>query len=90
MGKGKFVHPKDQIVAFMQRIYDYGMTTTSGGNLSIMDADGCMWISPSGIDKGTLRREDIMCITPDGKIHGPHRPSCEYPFHSGVRSEERR
>ena len=44
MGKGKFVHPKDQIVAFMQRIYDYGMTTTSGGNLSIMDADGCMWI----------------------------------------------
>ena len=84
MGKGKFVHPKDQIVAFMQRIYDYGMTTTSGGNLSIMDADGCMWISPSGIDKGTLRREDIMCITPDGKIHGPHRPSCEYPFHSGV------
>lgn len=44
----------------MNRIYSYGMTTTSGGNLSIMDEEGVMWISPSSIDKGSLRREDIM------------------------------
>ena len=46
-------HPADQIVTIMNRIYHNGMTTTSGGNLSIMDADGVMWISPSGIDKGS-------------------------------------
>ncbi|PWM81396.1 MAG: aldolase [Lentisphaerae bacterium] len=84
MTKNKFIHPSDQIVAFMKRIYDYGMTTTSGGNLSIMDSDGNMWISPSGVDKGTLRREDIMCVKPDGAIVGPHRPSVEYPFHRAV------
>ena len=84
MTKNKFIHPSDQIVAFMKRIYDYGMTTTSGGNLSIMDSDGNMWISPSGVDKGTLRREDIMCVKPDGTIVGPHRPSVEYPFHRAV------
>ena len=40
MTKNKFIHPSDQIVAFMKRIYDYGMTTTSGGNLSIIGAPG--------------------------------------------------
>ena len=29
------IHPRDEIVQTMQRIYGYRMTTTSGGNLSI-------------------------------------------------------
>ena len=32
------------------------MTTTSGGNLSIRDDNGDVWITPSGIDKGSLTR----------------------------------
>lgn len=79
-----FEHPRDQIVEFMQRIYGYGMTTTSGGNLSIMDSSGDMWISPAGIDKGTLTREDIVCVKADGSIEGRHRPSSEFPFHSSI------
>ena len=54
MNKKNFVHPRDQIVDIMKRIYGYGMTTTSGGNLSILDSDGNMWISPGSVDKGTL------------------------------------
>lgn len=84
MNKLKFEPPRDQIVEFMGRIYGYGMTTTSGGNLSMLDSDGNIWISPAGVDKGTLRREDIMCVTPDGDILGPHRPSSEYPFHREI------
>jgi L-fuculose-phosphate aldolase len=80
----EYLHPAEQIVAIMNRIYENGMTTTSGGNLSVLDPDGNMWISPSGIDKGTLRPSDIMCVRPDGSIDGPHKPSCEYPFHSGI------
>ena len=78
------LHPADQIVMIMNRIYYYGMTTTSGGNLSICDSDGTVWISPSGIDKGNLRRQDIMQIKPDGTIVGIHRPSVEYPFHCAI------
>ena len=78
------LHPADQIVMIMNRIYYYGMTTTSGGNLSIRDSEGTVWISPSGIDKGSLRREDIMQIKPDGTIVGIHRPSSEYPFHLAI------
>jgi hypothetical protein len=47
-------HPRDQLVAIMNRIYHNGMTTLSGGNLSIKDDNGDIWITPSGIDKGQL------------------------------------
>ncbi len=80
----EMMHPADRIVTIMNRIYKYGMTTTSGGNLSICDPDGIVWISPSGVDKGALRREDIMQIYPDGTIVGPHKPSVEYPFHLAI------
>ena len=63
-----FIHPADQLVMFMQRIYDKGLTTTSGGNLSIKDEEGNIWITPAGVDKGTLTRGDIVCVKPDGTI----------------------
>ena len=79
-----YIHPADQLVMFMQRIYDKGMTTTSGGNLSIMDEDGNIWITPAGVDKGTLNRNDIVCVHPDGTVVGMHKPSSELPFHAAV------
>lgn len=78
------MHPADQLVMMMNRIYYRGMTTTSGGNLSIKDENGDLWITPSGIDKGMLTRDDINRVTPDGTITGRHRPSSEYPFHLSV------
>lgn len=79
-----FMHPADQIVMMMDRIYQYGMTTISGGNLSILDDNGDLWITPSGVDKGKLTRKDIMCVKKDGSIEGLHRPSVELPFHQGI------
>ncbi len=79
-----YIHPADQLVMFMQRIYDKGLTTTSGGNLSIMDSDGNIWITPASVDKGTLTRKDIICVHPDGTCEGPHKPSSELPFHASV------
>lgn len=80
----QYIHPADQLVMFMQRIYDKGLTTTSGGNLSIMDTDGNIWITPASVDKGTLSRRDIICVRPDGTCEGPHKPSSELPFHQSV------
>ncbi len=78
------MHPAEQIAIIIGRIYRSGMTTTSGGNLSIMDGNGDMWITPAGIDKGSLTPSDIMCVKADGTISGPHRPSSEYPFHKAI------
>jgi len=60
------------------------MTTLSGGNLSILDDNGDIWITPSAVDKGNLTPEDIICVHPDGSMEGPHRPSSELPFHRAI------
>ena len=80
----KMMHPSEQLALIIGRIYRGGLTTTSGGNLSIMDDNGDIWITPAGIDKGSLTAADIMCVKPDGTIIGKHRPSSEYPFHRAL------
>jgi len=80
----RLMHPAEQICIIIGRIYRAGMTTTSGGNISIMDDNGDMWITPSGIDKGSLKPSDIMLVKSDGTVFGPHKPSSEYPFHRAL------
>lgn len=78
------VHPAEQLVMIMERIYGYGMTTTSGGNLSIKDENGDIWITPAGVDKGSLTSKDMVRVKPDGSVIGKHRPSSELPFHQST------
>ena len=78
------IHPRDEIIHTMERIYRYRMTTTSGGNLSIRDGAGDIWITPARIDKGSLNRKDIVRVEPDGTSHGPHPASSEFPFHHAI------
>jgi L-fuculose-phosphate aldolase len=79
-----FLHPADEIMLTMERIYRHRMTTTSGGNLSLVDGDGRIWITPAGIDKGGLERDDIVCVGADGPGEGARRPSSELPFHRTI------
>ncbi|MFD0961021.1 class II aldolase/adducin family protein [Paenibacillus chungangensis] len=79
--KTEIMHPADQLLLYMNRIYEYGMTTTSGGNISILDDNGDIWITPAGVDKGTLTSRDMVCVKANGDLHGIHRPSSELPFH---------
>ena len=78
------LHPREELVETMRRIYRYRMTTTSGGNLSIHDPAGDIWITPARVDKGGLQPADIMCVHPDGTKSGPHVPSSEFPFHREI------
>ena len=78
------LHPRDQIVATMERIYGRNMTTTSGGNISIHDENGDKWMTPARVDKGSLRRQDIVRIGRDGVCEGLHPPSSENPFHLSI------
>jgi L-fuculose-phosphate aldolase len=80
----QLMHPRDQIALVMTRIYRRGLTTTSGGNISVMDENGDIWISPSAVDKGRLQPTDIVCVKKDGTIEGLHKPSSEFPFHKAI------
>jgi L-fuculose-phosphate aldolase len=84
MDSTSWLHPRDELVATMDRIYRYHMTTTSGGNLSILDPDGSIWITPSRVDKGSLRPDDIVRMKSDGSREGLHPPSSEFPFHREI------
>lgn len=78
------MHPRDQITMIIDKIYSGGLTTTSGGNVSVIDDNGDVWVTPSAIDKGSLRASDIVVVRKDGTIEGRHKPSSEYPFHKAI------
>jgi L-fuculose-phosphate aldolase len=79
-----YQHPRDQIAEIMDRIYRYGMTTTSGGNLSIRDDTGDVWITPGGTDKGVMRPSDVVRMHDGAPVGTVLKPSSEYPFHRAV------
>ncbi|MBI9070270.1 MAG: class II aldolase/adducin family protein [Melioribacteraceae bacterium] len=82
--KFNLLTPQDQLVEIISLIYKNKMTTISGGNLSIKDKNGDIWITPAAIDKGKLKPDDIMCVTSSGEISGKHKPSSEFPFHKSI------
>ncbi|MBS0207656.1 MAG: class II aldolase/adducin family protein [Planctomycetes bacterium] len=79
-----FLHPRDQLLDSIERIYQYRMTTTSGGNLSLHDTRDDIWITPARVDKGSLTRDDMVCLRHDGAVEGRHPPSSELPFHQQI------
>lgn len=83
----KTLSTKEQVLLAMNRVYSNALTTTSGGNISAIDERGHIFITPSGIDKGTLTIDDIVEVLPDGTCIGRHYPSMELPFHSNIYRE---
>jgi hypothetical protein len=57
----KWMHPCDQIILIIDKIYRSGMTTTSGGKISIIDEDGDVWVTPSAGDNllGTFDKLEV-------------------------------
>ena len=82
--KFDYLHPKEKVAEILRRIYAFGMTTTSGGNISMKDEEGNIWITPSAVDKGSLSAVDIIRIDKDGQSDGLHPPSSELPFHLAI------
>lgn len=76
--------PQEQVAVLTRRIYERGVTTASGGNLSIRDTDGNIWVTPARMDKGRLQPADVVCVRPNGEIIGKYSPSTELPFHRAI------
>ena len=81
-----FTHPRDELVNVMSRIYRRCLTTSSGGNCSVKDVTGVVWVTPKGNDKGALQRTDIAYR--ERGLHAPWQgtfpPSSEWPFHTAI------
>lgn len=64
-------------------IYEKGMTTTSGGNVSCLD-EGHYFVTPTGRDKGELDEAAIVEVDASGKVIGEGKPSIEFPVHKKI------
>ncbi len=75
-------HIKKDVAHFMRRLYDQGLTSTSGGNISIKISENELLITPSQTDKGRMRANQIIRLMMDGSYHSRiNKPSMECGFH---------
>jgi len=74
------------VVRFGLKLVESGLTTGTGGNLSIIDrTSGRVAVSPSGIEYAALQPEDVVLTDLDGNIlDGDCKPSSELGFHLSV------
>jgi len=77
---------RELIVTYGKKLIQSGLTTGSGGNISVMDRQqNLVAIKPSGIDYFEMTPEDVVVITPEGEIvDGKRKPSSEINIHLGL------
>lgn len=76
------IHPPSQIAEVIHRIWSAGLTTATGGNITVRDKSGQIWATPASVDKASLRTDDIVCI--NWKNKSGQKPTSELPFHQAI------
>jgi ribulose-5-phosphate 4-epimerase/fuculose-1-phosphate aldolase len=74
---------RQQIISIVDELYDGGLITPKGGNVSarIPDSEE-LWITPTQLYKGGLADEKLIRVNLKGKkLEGQDRPSVEMPMH---------
>jgi Ribulose-5-phosphate 4-epimerase and related epimerases and aldolases len=83
--KDKFKAERKEVARFMRRLYKHGLTTTSGGNISLRLSDELILITPSATDKGRMRWKEVGIVNILGENLTPHlKPSIETAMHLAI------
>lgn len=79
----RMMKEREAIVAHGKKMLTNGLTTGSGGNISILNREeGLVAISPSGLDYFETKVEDIVIVDMEGKVvEGNLKPSSELGMH---------
>jgi L-fuculose-phosphate aldolase len=76
------IEQKQAVADCMNRLYARGLTTASGGNISLRVSDQLILLTPSATDKGRMQADQIAEIGIDGTNHTPQlKPSGETTMH---------
>lgn len=77
---------REQLVEYGRKLIRSGLTTGSGGNLSVYDRQqGLIAITPSGIEYDQLDSADIVILDRHGsRVAGERKPSSELNFHLAI------
>ena len=69
----------------MRRLYKKGLTTTSGGNISLKISEEHILITPSATDKGRMRWKEVGIMSMMGENLTPDlKPSIEKDLHLNI------
>ena len=75
---GKYREERKAVARFMRRLYRQGLTSTSGGNISLRVSDDIIVITPSATDKGRMKWQEVGIMNIFGKNLTPElKPSIE-------------
>jgi L-fuculose-phosphate aldolase len=78
----KYKNERKEVARFMRRLYSHGLTTTSGGNISLKISDNIIALTPSATDKGNMKWEEVGLLTLEGENLTPDlKPSIEAEMH---------
>lgn len=74
---------RKQIVEYGRKMLDSGLTTGTGGNISIFDrTTDLIAVTPSSVAYTELTPEHVLVMSPDGSVvEGAMKPSSETGFH---------
>ena len=83
--KDKYKSERKEVARFMRRLYKHGLTTTSGGNISLRLSDELILITPSATDKGRMKWKEVGLVNIFGDNLTPHlKPSIEITMHLSI------
>jgi len=85
----KYKKERKEVARFMRRLYKQGLTSTSGGNISLRISDDIIVITPSATDKGRMRWREVGILNILGENLTPDlRPSIESGMHLAIYKRE--
>lgn len=74
-----------RVAETMRRLYDRRLTTVSGGNVSMRNAEGYVFITASQSDKSCIDMRKVIVLSPDGENLTPKlKPSMETQMHLNI------
>ena len=81
----QYKRERKDVARFMRRLYRHGLTTTSGGNISLRLSKDIILITASATDKGTMKWKDVGIMSIKGENLTPDlKLSIEYAMHLNI------
>jgi len=77
---------KQDIINVMKNLHRRNLISALSGNVSVrVPRTNYIWITPSGLHKAELKRDDLVKMDLNGNIvEGHHKPSTEWRFHVAI------
>lgn len=75
------MYARERLAEICKLLYDRKITVSAGGNMSVRINESEILITPSGVNKGFLKPEDMVKLSLDGRVLSGGKPSIEHRFH---------